>query len=294
MKQLEFGKIAVSQVKESEADLPVAMALPQLESMDLERLKPWYWDDALSLDPATAALRLAVRSYVVRVDGLNILIDACNGNHKTRSLPFVDNLELPWLDRLAETGLGPNDIHLVTCTHLHADHVGWNTRLENGRWVPTFPNARYVFSRKDLDFYATQQHEPLHRESYDDSVLPVIEAGLADIVESDHVLHREIDDGIWLEDASGHSPGSVCVHAKRGGSHLVFTGDCMHHPVQLVRPDIPFFADEDAAQACATRLRLLQAHADRESILFPAHFRGDGAGQVRSNGDSFQYSFLAR
>src|SRR5262249_48164621 len=159
-------------------------------------------------------------------------------------------------------------------------HVGWNTRLKDGRWVPTFPNARYVISRKDVEVGATT-HEAHNREAYADSVLPVIEAGLADIVESDHRVHREIEDGIWLEDAAGHSPGNLVVNARRGGSRVVFTGDVIHHPVQIVRPDIPFFADENPAQACATRQRLLEQCADNGAVLYPAHFPDPPAGRVR-------------
>jgi glyoxylase-like metal-dependent hydrolase (beta-lactamase superfamily II) len=180
----------------------------------------------------------------------------------------------------------------VLCTHLHADHVGWNTRLDDGRWVPTFPNARYVFSRKDFEFFGRQTHEAHNREAYADSVLPVVEAGLADILDSDDCVHREIEDGIWLEDAAGHSPGSVVVNAQRGGSRAVFMGDIVHHPIQLVRPDLPFFADENPAEACATRQRLLGQCADNGAVLYPAHFPDPPAGRVRREKRHFSYGFL--
>jgi glyoxylase-like metal-dependent hydrolase (beta-lactamase superfamily II) len=164
--------------------------------------------------------------------------------------------------------------------------------LANGAWVPTFPNARYVFSRKDYEFFKQQTHEAHNREAYLDSVLPVVDAGLADIVESDHCVHRHIEDGIWLEDAAGHSPGSIVVNAQRGGARAVFMGDIVHHPIQLVRPDIAFFADESPAQACATRIRLLGQCADNGAILLPAHFPDPPAGRVLRDGSCFAYQRL--
>ena len=268
------------------------LALPGVTSADLARMKNWFWSDELSLDEQAAIFRIEVRSYVMQVDGLNVLIDTCCGNDKIRSVPWADRLQSDWLINLARAGFAPEDIHLVLCTHLHADHVGWNTRLANGAWVPTFPNARYVFSRKDYEFFKQQTHEAHNREAYLDSVLPVVDAGLADIVESDHCVHRHIEDGIWLEDAAGHSPGSIVVNAQRGGARAVFMGDILHHPIQLVRPDIAFFADESPAEACATRTRLLGQCADNGAILLPAHFPDPPAGRVLRDGSCFAYQRL--
>jgi glyoxylase-like metal-dependent hydrolase (beta-lactamase superfamily II) len=274
------------------ADLPFSMALPQIGPEDLRSLRRWYWDEALSEEPAQAQFRLSVHSYVLQVDGLNVLVDACNGNDKSRSVPFANQLRTPWLDELARLGLQVEDIHLVLCTHLHADHVGWNTRVANGRWVPTFPRARYVFGKRDYAYYSAQTHEGLHREAYLDSVLPVVEAGRADIVDEDASVHREIGDGVWLEPTFGHSPGACVVHARRGGERALFSGDTFHHPVQLLRPDLEFFADEDPRQAVATRQRLLATHADTDSIFFPAHFAGTSAGRVRRDGTAYRYEFV--
>lgn len=287
-----LGQISVKTVYESEGRIPMQFALPGVSSADLARMQPWFWSEELSLDEQAAVFRIEVRSYVMQVDGLNVLIDTCCGNDKIRSVPWADRLQSEWLLNLARAGFAPEDIHLVLCTHLHADHVGWNTRLANGAWVPTFPNARYVFSRKDYEFFKQQTHEAHNREAYLDSVLPVIDAGLADIVESDHCVHRHIEDGIWLEDAAGHSPGSIVVNAQRGGARAVFMGDIVHHPIQLVRPDIAFFADESPAQACATRIRLLSQCADNGAILLPAHFPDPPAGRVLRDGSCFAYQRL--
>ncbi|MGH3026461.1 MAG: MBL fold metallo-hydrolase, partial [Gaiellaceae bacterium] len=240
-----------------------------------------------------ANVRISVHSYVLRVDGRNLLVDTCCGNDKQRSLEAVSHLKSPYLENLASAGLRPEDIDLVMCTHLHFDHIGWNTRLKDGTWVPTFPNARYLFGRRDLEFFSKQRHEATHREAFEDSVAPILDAGLADIVDADARVHREIGDGIWLEDASGHSPGNLCVMADCGAGRAVFSGDCFHHPVQIVRPDAEFFADTDPAKASTTRQHLLEKYADSGAIFFPAHFTGATAGRVERDRDGqLRFRFL--
>ena len=288
----ELGRLAIHTVREGEGIMPMQFAVAGVTGQDLASMRPWFWSPELSPDPVAAQFRIEVQSFVLQVDGLNVLIDSCCGNDKVRSVAWAHQLNSDWLPNLARAGFRPEDIHLVLCTHLHADHVGWNTRLDNGRWVPTFPNARYVFSRKDYEFFRVQTHEAHNREAYLDSVLPVVDAGLADIVESDHCVHREIEDGIWLQDAAGHSPGSVVVNARRGGARTMFLGDVLHHPIQLVRPDIPFFADEDREGACSTRQRLLAEAAEHDAILFPAHFPVPAGGQVRRAARHFRYEFM--
>jgi glyoxylase-like metal-dependent hydrolase (beta-lactamase superfamily II) len=294
VQDVKLGNLTVKKVFESGGGLPFRMALPDTSADDLAALRSWYWSDELSVDPAAAMFNISIHSYVLQIDGRNILIDTCNGNDKSRSVPFADKLQTPYLANLAAAGLQPQDVDLVLCTHLHCDHVGWNTRLQDGRWVPTFPKARYLFSRRDYAFFSTQQHEALHREAFEDSVLPIVEAGLADMVENDAVVHREIGDGIWLEDAPGHSPGACVINAKRHGSPALFTGDAFHHPIQLVRPELQFFADEDAVLAVATRRRLMESHADRDTVIFPAHFGGASAGRIKREGSAFRFEFLAQ
>ena len=294
MKDVILGRLTVSRIYESDAVIPLAMALPAITTQDLAQLRSWYWDAHLTALPHTAGMRISVHSFVLRVDGRNILIDTCCGNDKKRSLPPVSMQHYPYLENLARAGLRPEDIDLVMCTHLHFDHVGWNTRLKDGTWIPTFPNARYLFGRRDLEFFSQQRHEALHREAFDDSVAPILDAGLAELVDADSLVHREIGDGVWLEDASGHSPGNLCVIAECGGSRAVFSGDCFHHPIQVIRPDAAFFADENPTQASVTRRRLLEQYADTDSIFFPAHFTGLAAGRVeRSEAGLLRFKFLA-
>lgn len=293
MREITLGRLKVSRVYEGDGVMPLAVALPSVTETDLARLKTWYWDRDLADARDAAQIRISVHSFVLQVDGRNILIDTCCGNDKKRSFEAVNNLHSAYLENLAQIGLRPEDIHLVMCTHLHFDHVGWNTRLRNGRWVPTFPNARYLFGRQDLDFFSTQRHEASHREAFDDSVAPILDAGLADIVEPHTRIHKEIGDGIWLEDASGHSPGNLCVIAECAGQRAVFSGDCFHHPIQIVRPDAPFFADENPQRASSTRQGLLNGYADQDAIFFPAHFTGTTAGRIeRDAGEHLKYRFL--
>ena len=293
MRDLTLGRLKISRVYEGDAVIPLAVALPSITEGDLARLKRWYWDADLAPSPSRAGMRISVHSYVLRVDGRNMLIDTCCGNDKQRSLATVSELKTPYLANLERSGLRPEDIHLVMCTHLHFDHVGWNTRLEDGRWIPTFPNARYLFGKRDLEFFSTQRHEATHREAFEDSVAPILEADQADIVDAGARVHREIGDGVWLEDASGHSPGNLCVLAECGAERAIFSGDCFHHPIQLVRPDAPFFADENPAKASATRQRLLDRYAGSGAVFFPAHFTGSSAGRVeRAAEGELTYRFL--
>jgi glyoxylase-like metal-dependent hydrolase (beta-lactamase superfamily II) len=293
MRDLTLGRLSVSRVYESDGVIPLSVALPSITEADLARLKSWYWDADLAEVPGRAGMRISVHSYVLRVDGRNMLVDTCCGNDKQRSLAPVSHLQTAYLENLGRSGLRPEDIHVVMCTHLHFDHVGWNTRLRDGRWVPTFPNARYLFGRRDLEFFSTQRHEATHREAFEDSVAPILDAGQADIVDTGTRVHQEIGDGVWLEDASGHSPGNLCVIAECGAGRAIFSGDCFHHPIQIVRPDAAFFADENPAKASATRQQLLDRYADSGAIFFPAHFTGTSAGHVeRQAQGGLRYRFV--
>ncbi|MGC4251668.1 MAG: MBL fold metallo-hydrolase, partial [Sphingobium sp.] len=154
MQTIRLGDMTIDRIVETDVALPMSALFPAIESADLAKLSQWYWDDDLSLDVAEAGCGLSMHSYLLRIAGKIVLIDTCNGNHKDRPMPFMHRLNTPWLDRLRAHGVEPEDVDLVMCTHLHVDHVGWNTRLEGDRWVPTFPNARYVLGKRDLDFFS--------------------------------------------------------------------------------------------------------------------------------------------
>ena len=294
MKPIRLGRMVVHKIHELDSPVPLLSQLPGTTAEDLARLRSWYdQPDEITSDPETSFMTFSVHSWVIELDGLTILVDTCDGNHKNRSLEAVHQLNQPYLENLAAAGFRPEDIDLVMCTHLHFDHVGWNTRLENGRWVPTFPNARYLFGRRDFDYFSRNPSgEELHFEAFQDSILPVMEAGRGELVEEDTVAHREVGDGVWLEPAFGHSPGCMTVNAQADGAPALFWGDVIHHPVQLIRFDLPFAFDADATMACATRKSTLERAADAGTMCFPAHFRKTSAGHVTRDGDVFRYEWL--
>jgi glyoxylase-like metal-dependent hydrolase (beta-lactamase superfamily II) len=292
MRPVTLGRMTVHKVLEMECGPPLPLMLPGVTAEDLARLATWYRDETLGPTPEQSAFTMSMHSYVVQLDGLTVLVDACNGDHKLRSIPDVDRAETPFLANLAKLGLTTNDIDLVLCTHLHFDHVGWNTRLASGKWVPTFANARYLFSRRDFAHFGSQEMEDDHLRAFRDSVLPVYEAGQAELVEESAVVHREIGDGVWLEPAFGHSPGNVSVLAECGGERAIFWGDVVHHPVQLIRPELTMSPDSDPLMARETRRRTIARAVDEELICFPAHFRDPSAGRVLCDGSVYRYRFL--
>ena len=192
---------------------------------------------------------------------------------------------------LAAAGVRPEEVDFVLCTHLHVDHAGWNTQLINGRWVPTFPNAKYIFARTEYEFWERRHldgSEGPVPNVYDDSILPVMQAGQAVLVDADH----QIDDGLWFEPAPGHTPGNVVVNLQSQGATGVLTGDVMHHPLQLIRPEWSSRACEDPVQSAATRRALIERYADTDTLIAPAHFASPTMGHIISKGDGFGYRLV--
>jgi len=277
-----IGNIAVARVVEAEGAFAAVDFL--LPGFDSSILKNHPWLQPRFVDQENRVM-MSFHSYVIRTGRHVILVDGCVGNDKERPLrPVWHRQQGPFLQRLAEAGVKPEEITLVFCTHLHADHVGWNTKLVNGRWVPTFPNARYLFGRTEYEHW-----EKLHRagekpnhDSFADSVLPVMEAGKADLVASDY----EIDHGLHLEAAPGHTPGTCLLHAKSGQAHGIFSGDVIHTPVQLADPSLSSRFCSDAAQSARTRRALCERYADTSSLLFTGHFPAPSATRIVRLGQS--------
>ena len=194
MKPIELGRMRIHKVHEMDSPVPLLSQLPGTTTQDMQRLLTWYdQPDEVSADPEASFMTFSVHSWVIEIDGKRILIDTCCGNHKNRDLPEVNQLNTDYLGNLRRAGFAPEDIDIVMCTHLHFDHVGWNTRLDNGKWVPTFPRARYVFGRRDFEYFKTDPDgEGLHNAAFVDSIVPVMEAGQGDIVDEDAVAHREV------------------------------------------------------------------------------------------------------
>ena len=243
------------------------------------------------IDPATGKLVFSFHSFVVKTGRHNILIDSCIGNNKQRpTRPQFHQLQSPFLVDLASTGVTPEQIDYVMCTHLHWDHVGWNTRLDNGRWVPTFPNARYIMARREFEHWqAVQQRseESPHRYAFEDSVLPVVRTGQSVLVDDNYSL----EDGFFFESAPGHTPGNVVIHARSRDDRAVFLGDVLHHQFQLMQPAWSTLACTDPALSRTTRTRLVEEYAERGTRLLPGHFPSPTAGRIVRRGSAFRYVF---
>jgi glyoxylase-like metal-dependent hydrolase (beta-lactamase superfamily II) len=242
------------------------------------------------LDPATGQMRLSFHSFVLRTGRHTILIDTCMGNDKERpARPIGHHRDTDFLARLAAAGVQPEEVDFVMCTHLHWDHVGWNTRLQDGRWVPTFPRARYIMARSEYDHRSAMHargERGMHDLAFADSILPLVHAEQALVVDDDHA----IEDGIWLEPCPGHTPGTVVVNLKSGEARGVFSGDVIHSPLQFIRPDWSSIACADPAQSAASRRRLMEQHADTQTLIMPAHFLAPSVGYIRRHGDAFAFA----
>lgn len=253
------------------------------------------WIAPLHLSFETNRIALSMHSWLVRTPRSTILIDGCVGNGKHRpTRPAWDRLDLPYLDRLAALGVAPEAVDFVMCTHLHADHVGWNTRLLDGRWVPTFPNARYVIGRKDHDDWAARLAAAggvargHHLQSFVDSVLPIVEAGQALLVDDGY----EVDGTLTVGPAPGHTAGHIAIWLATGGERAVFTGDVIHHPIQVKFPQWSCMGCEDPDQATETRMRILGCCAETGTMLLPGHFMPPHAGRLESRAEGFRLRFV--
>jgi glyoxylase-like metal-dependent hydrolase (beta-lactamase superfamily II) len=242
-------------------------------------------------------LVMSFHSILLHAAGKTILVDACLGNDKPR--PHVEEWDMrqgTFLEDLKQAGTSVEDVDIVMCTHLHADHVGWNTRLDNGQWVPTFPNARYLFARKEMAYWQQQLADrpatEVNHDSWADSVVPVIDAGLAVQVAETEVIAP----GVSLLPAPGHTPGNVILRLEDQGERAYVTGDSIHHPVQVDHPEWSsrFCWDPDLSRD--TRRSILDMAADEKAWLLPAHFPTPTAAQIRrtSTGYSLRQPDSAR
>jgi len=240
-------------------------------------------------DVATGNIVLCFQSYIIRTPHHNVLVDACIGNDKSfeQREAWDKKRDDTWMRALAAAGLTVEDIDYVMCTHLHGDHVGWNTRLENGRWVPTFPNARYLFSEKELAYWSAI-HEDTPLAPMSESVLPIIAENRAELVKSDHAL----DDHVRLIPTPGHTPDHFAVAAGAGSDAAVFTGDLVHSPIQARYPELVMRIDTDQAQGAETRRRFFERYCDTDTLCCTMHFPSPSVGYVKRWGEGFRVDYL--
>lgn len=247
-----------------------------------------------AVSPDGQHLPLNIHSWLVRDKGRTVLIDTGAGNDKDRPhAPYFHRLQTPYLDRLKAAGIAPEDIDHVLLTHLHVDHVGWNTRLADGHWIPTFSKARYVFSRAEYAYFTDPaHHDERNRTSVlvqRDSVAPIVEAGLADMIEVDG---SEAIDGFTFHSAPGHTLNHAAITLRSGGETAIFGGDVMHHPVQVAHPEWNSVFDAFGEEARASRLWALRTAAERQALVFTAHFPASAVGRVGTVGTGFDWTFL--
>ena len=298
MNDIVLGDVSVTRVMEyfGSVELTPVTFFPDSRPESWKSSDDWLIPDFY--DPGSGMVVAALQTWVLRSAGATILVDTGAGNSKHRPGTRWDHLDTDFLGNLARAGVHPDDVDVVVNTHLHDDHVGWNTTLDDGHWVPTFPNARYLMPRADFEFWnpANGNSSRLGAAShvvFEDSVAPVHQAGLVDLWDT----YLDVDENLRLELAPGHTPGSSLLILQSGTDRAVFVGDLLHTPLQLGEPDVNSCFCEDPAQARATRRRVLGRAADTHTLVFPAHFGGHGAAEVRHRGDGFavtQWADFAR
>ena len=277
------GDLAIHRIIEQETTfLPALDLFPSLSPDLLAQNRDWM-RKAGAIDE-TDTLILCFQSYVVRTPHHTILIDSCIGNDKPRPLRPKWNMKTDdtYMSGLKAAGVSVEDIDFVMCTHLHVDHVGWNTRMEGGRWVPTFPKARYIFGKTEYDYWS-EQNAKAPVPPFGDSVLPVVEAKRADIVGDDFA----VGDHLRILPTPGHTPGHVAFAFGRAKDDAVFVGDMMHTPLQLRHPELSPRFDVDPAQAAVTRKDFLERYCDTDTLCCTAHFPSPSTGKIRRKGDGF-------
>jgi glyoxylase-like metal-dependent hydrolase (beta-lactamase superfamily II) len=279
------GDLTIHRIVELEGRLdPASSALPALTPEILAENRHWLQPDSLNADDL---INLCYQSYVVRTPHHVILVDSCLGNHKRRQRPEWNmKSDDTWMRALGAAGLSVEDIDFVMCTHLHLDHVGWNTRLVNGEWVPTFPNARYLFNQTELaDIEA--RNERTGYPAYVDSVVPILRAGRADLVGD----HHEIGDHVRFLPTPGHTEGHMAFCFGKKKDDAVFTGDLLHVPLQARYPELSWRGDKDPVKAAATRRGFLERFCDTPTLCCTAHFPSPSVGHVKRWGSGYRLHY---
>jgi glyoxylase-like metal-dependent hydrolase (beta-lactamase superfamily II) len=280
--EIVVGQAVIKRAMELQlCDRPIAWlgARPHLISQHRHWLHPHFLDeqDCWGLD---------FQTWILEIEGQTIVVDPCTGNSRPHIMPQFDMLDIPFIDRFSSTGTRPEDVDFVFCTHFHHDHCGWNTQLKDGRWMPTFPNARYLFVQREYDRWnpnGTNYRAVDYNDGvYDRSIRPIVEAGLADFADGTY----RVVQNVMIETAYGHTSGHSVLSLASSGHNAIFTGDAFHHPLQLIDPQIQFGDCDDIDSAIATRRSLAAAALKRDALLIPAHLPYPHAGRLQQiNGE---------
>jgi glyoxylase-like metal-dependent hydrolase (beta-lactamase superfamily II) len=274
-----IGKVKITKIVELETIGSTRFILPLAGKEEIQKL-PWLIPHFATEE---GRLKMSIHSLVVETPKHRIVVDTGLGNNKTgRGVPTWNDRDGPFLETLTAAGFPPDSIDTVLCTHLHVDHVGWNTKLVDGKWVPTFPNARYVFGKTEYEHWRDHSHEPSQAAVFSDSVKPIVDAGRAELIASD----AELTDEIRMIPTAGHSPGHMSVHIVSDGAEGLLSGDVAHHPCQMAHLDWSSTADSDPRQSAVTRRELFSRFADRPVLVIGGHF---DPGHIKRDGDAFRY-----
>jgi glyoxylase-like metal-dependent hydrolase (beta-lactamase superfamily II) len=280
----QIGAVKVTRIVEIEVPLAYNPDNPFLAGATPEELRRHAWLYPNFVSPQDELL-LSIHALLVEAPGVRLVVDTCIGNDKPRHAVGGHPLATPFLQHLADAGWSRESVDMVVCTHLHVDHVGWNTMLEGGRWVPTFPRARYLFGKTELAHWKAEGDEE-QQEILVDSVGPIIDAGLSELVELDHRISPELR----LIPTTGHTPGHVSVMIESEGQTAVITGDMSHHPCQMANPDWASSFDVDRQASSATRRRMFAEWADQPILVIGTHYAAPTAGHVTRDGAGFRFS----
>jgi len=293
MQTQKIGQLQVDLLLESESAFsPLDFVVPGITPEQMEAHAHWLKPAFVTADNR---VNMSFHSYILKTPRHTILVDACTGNDKERPLrPTWHRQKFTYIDNMARLGVKPHDIDFVCCTHMHADHVGWNTRLENGHWVPTFPKARYVFANAEYRHWEKEHRHALalgldtpNHGSFADSVLPVVDAGLALMVDAGF----EFEPGVQLHAAHGHTAGNCLLDVRNQGEHAVFAGDILHTPAQLIDLSLSSRFCHDPVQAARTREAMVHGLADTSTVLFSGHFPSPTAGRIVARNDHFRFEY---
>lgn len=277
----QIGDYKVTKVVEMEGEGFGEFLLPDAERSALANIG-WMQPSHLG---ARGGLKLSVHSFVIEANGKRILVDTNVGNGKKRRVPIWNRMSMPWLEDLTRAGFAPESIDIVVCTHLHIDHVGWNTVLRDGRWVPTFPNARYLFVAAEYEYWKARLDDPARAELFADSLTPIVEAGLVDFVKAD----AEIISGIRLVSTPGHTEDHCSVRIESSSQTALITGDFIHHPAQLAHPEWSSSFDTSPDRSVVTRLAMFEELAAESTLLLGTAFPSPTAGYIRKADDRFYF-----
>lgn len=277
----QIGDVTVTKIVELTSASLGEYILPDATAAELQKIQwigPFVDSDSRMV--------LSFHSLIVQSADRLVIVDTCIGNEKTRNYPRWNQMQTSFRGDLQEAGFQEHAFDTVLCTHMHVDHVGWNTYRDDDQWLPTFKNARYLYAREEWEHWQVESQEE-YGPVIEDSVQPIFDLGLADLVESTH----QVSDEIQLVPTPGHTPGHVSVYIRSRGEEAIITGDIFHHPCQIAHPTWCATADSDQEAALRTRQTFLAEYSDRPILCIGTHFAGVTAGRLVIDGDTYRLDY---